>query len=158
MYNFSIMKRYILSLTFAATLLSISGCNSTLTRHHFEIADTNLKTISQYRADRDWVSAVLYNPMVCEDMGDACIFFLTQAHAHFMNNDVPLPPQQYAKFHEDRADCWAARYAEPEVVRAAVDWLRAGDFPEGIFISGEPMSRANNIQQCAEKFANWQAG
>ena len=145
------MKQISLLLLFFLTTI-LRDC-APATRHFREIPDQNLNYISLYRAHADYGYSVVYNPDYCQQIGEACEFFLSHAYAHEVYYDTPLPPNVYPKLLEDRADCWAARYVKPESVLAAYNVLTNGS--GNVPITGDPTSRAENIKACAIKYSNW---
>ncbi len=142
-----------LKLLLLFVLTSVLFACAPATRHIWEVPDKNLKYISLYRAHPEFGTSVVYNPVYCEQIGEACDFFMSQTYAHHVYYDTPLPPNVYPKSLEDRADCWAARYVKPESVLAAYNLLTngSGDVP----ITGDPASRAEYIKECAIKYNNW---
>ncbi|MCG8323977.1 MAG: hypothetical protein MI673_00550 [Thiotrichales bacterium] len=141
----------------ALLLLLLSGLAVTFTAHarFWEIPDPDLKYIAMIRADPNWGSAVIYNPVYCEEVGVACGFFRDQAYAHAHMNHVLLPPSAYARADEMRADCWAAKNGKPEEVLAAARLMREYDGTSDWKIYGDPAQRSEHIRLCAQEAGNW---
>jgi len=121
----------------------------------WEIPDPDLPYIAMIRADPNWGSAVIYNPVYCEEIGKACGFFRTQAYAHAHLNHLFLPPKSYPASTELRADCWAAKNGKPEEVLAAAQLMLAYDDTKRWKIYGDPVQRSENIRNCARQSGNW---
>lgn len=121
----------------------------------WEIPDPDLPYIAMIRADPHWGSAVIYNPVYCEEVGQACGFFRTQAYAHAHLNHLFLLPKSYPVATVLRADCWAAKNSKPEEVLAATQLLLAYDDTKHWKIYGDPVQRSENIRNCAKQSGNW---
>lgn len=135
--------------------MSLAAC-AAADKHFWELPDENLSYIALIRADPQFGTAVVYNPNLCEAVGEACGFFRSHAHAHAMLNHQILSPASYAQSHEDEADCYAARNAPVAEVRAAVDFLADENREPQVRLTGDPVERAKNIRACAEAADNWQ--
>lgn len=123
--------------------------------HFREIATPDLPYIAMIRTDRTDSSKVVYNPVLCEKVGDACGFFRSHAYAHLVLNHELLPPGSYPDSLEAEADCFAARNADPEEVLAAFRLLTDENRNPDIPITGDPAQRAQSIRDCAVKAGNW---
>ena len=139
----------------AALLLSLIISQSINARAFWEITDSNLPYVARVRADPNWGSAVIYNPVLCKQVGTACGFFRTHAHAHAFRNHLLLPPASYPYMLEDEADCWAAKNGKAEEAYAAVQFFLDEERDPEIKITGEPLKRAEKIKACAIEAGNW---
>lgn len=140
---------------FLGLLITVSGCTTNYTRPYKELSDPSHEEIASIR-HLPWNSyVVVYNPVTCKLIGDACGFFRGHAYAHFMLNHTPLPPKFYPALSEKQADCYVAKYGKPNEIKAAVDFFLDGDRDPNIKIHGDPLIRAKNITDCAKQAANW---
>ncbi len=121
----------------------------------WEITDSKLPYIAKIRADPQWGSAVIYNPVMCKEIGAACGFFRTHAFAHAHRNHILLPPEAYPATLEAEADCWAAKNGKPDEVYAAVQLLLDENRNPDLNITGNPLERAEKVRACAEQAGNW---
>ncbi len=150
-----VMKHVTKSGSFAGLLLLLltAGIQA---RQFWEIRDSGLPYIAKIRADRVASAVVIYNPVICGEIGDACGFFREHAHAHDILNHPLYDPEDYTPTQEDKADCYAARTSRPDEVIAAVKLMEseaASNYP----ITGDPKRRASLIRECAKKAGNWTA-
>ncbi|HSR62447.1 MAG TPA: hypothetical protein VLN56_03470 [Gammaproteobacteria bacterium] len=151
-----------ISLFFLASFLVVSlvSCTSNKVPGNFwEIPDEQLPYIAMIRDDPRFGTAVIYNPLLCKEIGDACAFFRIHADAHIqLNHNILATPEDYPPSQEAAADCYAARNVHPHEVQATVALLsnekRSAELP----ITGNPAERAERIQNCAIKAGNWIAG
>ena len=147
------MSRRLLALLLI--LMTLSSCQTT-TRHFWEIPASDADYIAYIRQHPEYGTAVIYNTRYCETIGAAaCGFFRAQAHAHSDLNHQILPPDHYPESQIAEADCWAARNATLAEVRAAYDFLSNKDRDPDIPVVGDPITRADNIRQCAQAADNW---
>lgn len=116
----------------------------------WEIRDPALPYIAKVRADPQWGSAVIYNPDLCDQIGDACAFFRTHAYAHAFLNDLLLPPEKYAASLERKADCWAAKNIKEHEVVAVIQLFRDSEKTGQLPITGDPVERARIVRECAD--------
>lgn len=147
-------KLLLIPLVFLGTLPVHAGGS----RHFWEIPDPALPYIAKIRVSPRSGTTVVYNSKICKEIGAACGFFRTHAHAHDMLSHNIMPPDAYSKSLEDQADCWAARNAAPEEVSAAVALLSDPDRLAGLPVTGNPAERAEKIRACAVEGGNWIAG
>lgn len=124
----------------------------------WEIPDPNFKYIAMVRRDPTWGYAVVYNPQLCEQIGNACAFFRAHEYAHWFHHDLYLHPDEYPGVEEDRADCWAAKYIKPEEAEATARLLLDNEAIRELPIFGDPVHRAELIRQCAEEGGTWLGG
>lgn len=140
-------------------LLSYLALGSFISPHAeafvWEIPDSKLPYIAKIRADPRWGSAVIYNPVMCEEIGAACGFFRSHAFAHAHRNHLLLPPDAYPPTLEAEADCWAAKNGKANEVYAAVQLLLDENRNPDLNITGDPVQRAENIRTCALQAGNW---
>ncbi len=140
---------------FSGFLLSIS-CSEATIAPYWEIPDPNLPYIAMVRADPYWTSAVIYNPDICQQIGDACGFFRLHAFAHDkLNHTLLASPESYPASLESQADCWAARNGKPNEVHAAVQLFLEEDSSAKWKIHGDPVKRAETVSTCAIEAGNW---
>ncbi len=136
-------------------LLSGALFSGIVVAQFWEIPDSQLPDIAKVRADPSWGAAVIYNPKTCEEIGVACKFFRKHAYAHDVLNHLFLPPKAYPTSTETKADCWAAKYADPEAVLSAYQMFREGASGENWQLYGDLDRRAEAVQECAKKAGNW---
>ena len=136
-------------------LMGLLFSQGTIAGAFWEITDSNLSYIARVRADPNWGSVVIYNPVTCKQIGAACGFFRTHAHAHAMRNHLLLRPEAYPYTLEDEADCWAAKNGKSNETYAAVQFFLDEDRDPEIKITGEPLRRAEKIKACAIKAGKW---
>jgi hypothetical protein len=153
------MNKFIMRfLTILTLLLSVAACTTNYTRPYKELSDPNHEEIASIRL-LPWNSyTVVYNPVTCEQIGDACAFFRGHAYAHFMLNHALLPPDFYPELSEKQADCYVARYGLPDEIKAAVTLLLDENRDPNLKIHGDPLNRAENIKNCAKQYGNWISG
>ncbi len=137
-------------------LVFTTGCNNTIVSPIWELPDPTLTDIAINRVDPNWGTVVVYNPDYCEKLGEACGFFRLHAFAHERLNHVLQPePEYYTVRQENRADCYAAQNGRANETAAAVEFLLDESRHEGIPISGDPETRAENIKKCAIENNRW---
>ncbi len=124
----------------------------------WEIADPDLPYIAMVRDNGRATGrfAVIYNPDICEEIGDACYFFRKHEWAHgWLNHSPLLPPDKYPTSTEAVADCWAARNVDPSAVLAAYELFLDTDKIGKLKIYGDPVQRAQKVRACAIEAGNW---
>ena len=132
-------------------LALLTACNYAPVSPGWELRDPDLKEIAMIRADPHWGAVVIYNPNICDEMGDACGFFRLQAYAHkHLNHSLLAEPELYPNSLIAKADCWAAQYGKSNEIRAAIDILGDEDRNPDWKIHGNAKQRAENITACAE--------
>ena len=120
------------------------------------MADPNQPEIASARKHTNDTYIVIYNPDYCEKAGDACDFFIGHANAHYMlNHTLFLNPKFYTVLAENQADCYAAKYAKPNAIKAAVDLMLDENRDPDLKINSDPILRAKNITECAKSAGNW---
>ena len=122
--------------------LTMPGCASQYVSQHIGIADSQLPELAITRKVRGG-AIVIYNPDMCEQIGEACGFFRMHAYAHiFLEHQILPEPGDYTPSIEKKADCWAASHIKESEVRAAVEFLLDEDRHAGLRIHGNPAERA----------------
>ncbi len=140
---------------FCVLFTAISGCEHT-NKPIWMTADPNLPEIAAIRKHSHDSYIVIYNPDYCERLGEACNFFIGHANAHYMlNHTLFLRPKFYTVLAENQADCYAAKYAKPNAVKAAVELMLDENRDPDLKINGDPILRAKNITECAKSAGNW---
>jgi len=148
----SILKKTILFPSLLLSSLISENVNAAL---YWGIPDTRLPYIAMVRRNPNETTIVIYNPDTCKEIGAACGFFIEHAGAHAHRNHVLLPPDAYPAMLEAEADCWAAKNGRPNEVYAAVQLLLDHNLNPNLYITGDPVQRAEKIRACAEKSGNW---
>lgn len=142
------------------TILLVSlfciSCSHYTVSPYWEIADPYLDEIAMMRPDPNWGTAVIYNPVTCEKIGAACMFFRLHAYAHEqLRHGLLGEPDDYPASQEAAADCWAAKYGKPGDVYAAFVLLTDKQRDPTLRIHGDPEQRAAWIKHCAMETDNW---
>ncbi|MCZ6805257.1 MAG: hypothetical protein O7D86_15370 [Proteobacteria bacterium] len=137
-------------------LLLSTSCSVTRTRGFWEIPDSNLPQIAKVRLGGEWGYTVIYNPVICKQIGAACGFFRTHEYAHYwLDHPLAFSPTSYPASYEAEVDCWTARYGNPNEVFAAYQlFLEDGSNPNWSSY-GDPNERAERIRTCAIQTGNW---
>ena len=150
------MKHIIQKLILLTALLSTVFFTGVANAQAFwEIPDPYFKYIAMVRAHPQWEYAVIYNPVMCEQIGDACAFFRAHEYSHGFRNDIFLRPDEYPQSLEDRADCWAAKYIHSNEVEAIINLLSDSEAIKDLPIYGDPAHRVEIIRKCAEEGGVW---
>ena len=150
------MKQIIQKLILLIALLStVVFTGLALAQAFWEIPDPNFKYIAMVRKFPQWDYAVIYNPVMCEQIGDACAFFRAHEFSHGFRNDAILRPDEYPQSLEDRADCWAAKYIHSNEVTAIVNLLSDSEAMKDLPIYGDPAHRVEVIKKCAADGGIW---
>ena len=153
-----LMKIILLSgLLLSASCSSVDwqGFINVPTTPYWEIQDSRLPEIAMIRMIRTGANVVIYNPVICQQIGDACGFFRLHAFAHDRLIHQILPCEAYPLLSEDQADCWAAKYGKPHEIYAAVQLISDEDRDKNLKIHGNPAHRAEHIRACAIDNGNW---
>ena len=120
---------------------------SAIAQDYQEIADPSLNAIANLRIFPDGSQAVVYNPVLCKQVGTAvCGFYRMHERAHIvLNHAVEKVPWSIS---EPEADCWAAQKAPTSWVLAMYDYLMSpGAYsPES---QGTSPQRAARLKSCA---------
>jgi hypothetical protein len=136
-------------------LIALSACSTNYVTPLGLIADPNHEEIASIRKHTLDSYIVMYNPVTCSAIGDACAFFRTHAYAHYRLNHTLMRPKYYPALTEKQADCYAAKYGESNEIEAAVNLLLDENRDPSLKIHGDPSIRAQNITDCARQAGNW---
>lgn len=136
-------------------LLTISGCTTNYVIPYVEIADPNHEEIASVRRHYHEGYLVAYNPNTCKATGEACGFFRSHAYAHYVLGHSLMRPKYYPPISEYQADCYVAKHAKPNQIRAMVKLLLDENRDPNLKIHGDPIARAQNITDCAKGAGNW---
>ncbi|GJM05574.1 MAG: hypothetical protein DHS20C09_15700 [marine bacterium B5-7] len=146
---------FIKLLSIFSLLVILSACTTNYTKPYKELSDPNHEEIASVR-HLPWNSyTVVYNPITCELIGDACAFFRAHAYAHYVLNHALLPPEFYPAISEKQADCYVAKHGKQNEIKAAVDLMLDNNRGPNLKIQGDPLIRAQNIIDCAKQAGNW---
>ncbi|MFT5425686.1 MAG: hypothetical protein ACI9ZT_000618 [Gammaproteobacteria bacterium] len=135
-------------------ICSVSGCKHP-SKHFTEHGAYDLPYMAELGTTRGSGTVVYYDSGICEQIGDACVFFRSHANAHNVLLEPAFPERFYSAFSERRADCWAAEHVEPNEVAAAVRLLSDPELHKDLPITGDPLARAEHIKTCAQASSNW---
>jgi len=105
-----------------------------------EVANSNMSGVAKVVYDQSGRPTIMYNPVRCAQMGEACAFFRAHEHAHIHLNHYGRGTSQVQA--ELEADAWAARNVPPSTLKAAQRWFSAGNSPH---IHGTGLQRAARI-------------
>ena len=152
----NILKK-ILSIIFVLFSVSCAtGKTNLVISPRWELPDPDLKEIAMIRADPNWGTAVIYNPVTCKEIGDACMFFRRHVFAHeHLKHGLLGEPDDYPPSDEASADCFAARYGKPEEIQAVYALFLDKNRSPDLRIHGNPEERAKRVKQCAIKAGKW---
>ena len=121
-----------------------------------EIPDPTLGDIAMVRPDPRYGAVIVYNPIICQQIGLACGFFRAHEYGHVVLGHQYMHPAYYPAAREASADCWAARNATPQEIQAAVQLFLAGGSSPNWQVYGNPYQRAHRVRQCAIQAGRWQ--
>jgi hypothetical protein len=151
-----IMKTILVKIILLFGFLLCISCSNTIVHPYWEIPDPSLPEIAMIRADPHWGTAVIYNPDTCKEIGEACGFFRLHAFAHeHLNHNLLATPSAYPASSETQADCWAAKYGEPNETYAVVQIFLNENIRNKWKIHGDPEQRADTIRTCAIEAGRW---
>ena len=150
MRNTMIIMALVLSM-----LSSLPACTTNYIYPKNVLADPNHTEIVSIRKHPRETYVVIYNPNICKQIGDACSFFLSHAYAHYRLDHSLIKPKFYPSLSENQADCYVAKYADPIVLHAAIEFLEDENRDPNIIIRGNALKRAENIRNCAIEAGNW---
>lgn len=137
-------------------LLIVSSFFSSAHAYFQELTDVMLKEIAMVRADPNWSTVVIFNPELCEQVGEACGFIKMHEFAHVkLNHGLLAKKSMYTRLTRNEADCWAAGQSKPEEVKAVVDLFTDENRDKSLRLYGDLKERATNIKACAKKANNW---
>lgn len=121
-----------------------------------EIPDPQLQDIAMVRYDPNYNSAVIvYNPIICNQIGAACGFFRTHEYGHVVLGHAFMHPSSYPALKEAQADRWAAFNGNPHEILAAYYLFINGGSSKNIAIYGHPLQRAARLRNYAIQAGNW---
>ncbi len=150
------MKTLYINLIFILSLILCASCKNSTVSSSSDIPDPSLDEIAMMRADANWGTVVIYNPVTCKEIGDACGFFRLHAFSHsHLNHHLLSEPSAYPISQEMQADCWTAKYGKPNETKAAVKLLLDENRNSTLKIHGDPIKRAENIRSCAMEIGKW---
>ncbi len=121
-----------------------------------EIPNPNFGDIAAVFADnRSPTGAVIvYNPVICQRIGAACIFFKYHEHGHIALghhvNSFVTP-----MIRERDADNYAAQNAPPETIVVAWNLFNNGGSSSNWHTYGSPRDRAKRLCLFAKQAGNW---
>src|SRR3972149_2719535 len=95
------------------------------------------------------------NPVLCEQIGEACGFSRAHEYSHGFRDDIILRPDEYPQSLEDRGDCWAAKYVDSHEVEAVINLLSDSEAIKDLPIFGDPAHRIEVIKKCAADGGIW---
>ena len=128
-----------------------TSCSYAPISHSWAIPDPSLPEIAMIRTQHHDSYAVIYNPDMCKQIGDACSFFLLHAYAHgWLKHTILAEPDDYPLSEENSADCFAAKYSKPGDVKAAIDFLLDEQKDPALKVHGDSIQRAAIIRECAK--------
>lgn len=120
-----------------------------------EIADPSLPDIAMVRPDPTHGAVIIYNPVYCQQIGQACGFFRAHEYGHVALGHHLRHPAHYPAQREAEADCWAAHHAHPYEILAAYQLFMSGHSSHNWQIYGQPQQRAERVRQCALQAGRW---
>lgn len=99
-------------------------------------------------------AVIVYNPIICQQIGMACGFFRVHEHGH-----VALGHQFQSGIHptirERDADRFAAKYAHPQEIFVAWQLFINGGSSSNWHTYGTPQQRAHRLCLFAQQAGNW---
>lgn len=150
------MKLKFRNLLIISFLIVCISCSSRPISPFWEIPDPSLPEIAMIRVERGDLRTVVYNPVTCQEIGEACGFFRLHAYSHeILRHSILGEPDDYPPSQEAAADCYAAKYGKPNEVYAVVQLFLDENRNPDWRIHGNPIERAANIRNCAIKSENW---
>ncbi|WP_223827921.1 hypothetical protein [Vreelandella titanicae] len=120
-----------------------------------EIADPNLNDIAMVQPHPQYEAVIIYNPIICQQIGAACGFFRAHEHGHITLGHQFMHPGAYPAQREAQADEWAAANAHPHEILAAYNLFKNGWSSIKWWIYGHPVHRAARLRQYAINYGRW---
>ena len=120
-----------------------------------EIANPNLPDIAMVQPDPRFGAVIIYNPIICRQIGRACGFFRAHEYGHIALGHQYMDPRAYPARREAQADCWAAENGRPREIYAAVQLFLQGGSSGNWRVYGSPRQRAERVRDCAIDAGNW---
>lgn len=120
-----------------------------------EIANPNLPDIAMVQPHPQYGAVIIYNPVICQQIGYACGFFRAHEYGHVALNHQFMHPASYPAQREAQADRWAAFNASPQEILSAYQLFMSGGSSSNWQIYGSPIYRANRLKQFAMQAGRW---
>jgi len=118
-----------------------------------EIPDPQLNDIAMVQNTPQGV-VIIYNPILCQEIGAACGFFRAHEYGHIELNHG-FTPGLYPAIMEAQADYWAATNGIPEEILAAYYLFLFGGSSSYYQVYGTPQQRAARLRQFAIMAGTW---
>ncbi len=99
-------------------------------------------------------AVIIYNPILCQQIGQACEFFRVHEHGH-VSLGHQFQPGIHPMARERDADQFAAANAHPYAVFAAWQLFMAGGSSANWHTYGTPYQRAHRLCVFAQQAGNW---
>jgi len=120
-----------------------------------EIADPNLNDIAIVKPHPQYGAVIIYNPIICQQIGAACGFFRAHEYGHVTLGHQFMHPGAYPAQREAQADEWAAANAHPQEILAAYQLFMNGASSNNWQVYGNPHQRAQRLRSNAIKYGRW---
>lgn len=120
-----------------------------------EIADPNLNDIAIVQPHPQYGAVIIYNPIICQQIGAACEFFRAHEYGHVALEHQFMHPGAYPAQREAQADELAAMNAHPQEILAAYYLFLNGGSSPNYQVYGHPQQRAARLRQYAIKYGTW---
>lgn len=152
-------------LTGLAVMLAVSPARAQGLTPTPEIARTNFNDIAavfpaaQYGVQSPTGAVIVYNPMICQQIGAACVFFKYHEHGHvaLRHHLVHLTGNVPPMIRERDADRWAANNAPPQAIYVAWQLFYTGGSSSNWHTYGHPRDRAYRLCRFAQQAGKWLA-
>lgn len=99
-------------------------------------------------------AVIVYNPIICSQIGLACAFFQVHEHCH-VGLGHQFQPGIHPTFRERDADQCAASRANPQAVLVAWQLFMNGGSSSDWHTYGTPSQRARRLCLFAQQAGNW---
>ncbi|PJI91282.1 hypothetical protein BC777_0106 [Yoonia maricola] len=121
-----------------------------------EVPDETFPDIAAVFADPQSPTGatIIYNPIICASIGEACVFFRYHEHGHVYlghHRNPSTPPV----IRERDADNYAAANAPPSAVLTAWHLFMNGGSSSNWHTYGTPIDRARRLCSFAWQAGNW---
>lgn len=120
-----------------------------------EIPNPNLNDIAMVQYHHQHGAVIIYNPIICQQIGLACGFFRAHEYGHVSMGHQLMHPGVYPAQREAQADAWAAANATPQEVLAAYHLFLNGGSSSNWTVYGNPQQRAQRLRSFAIQANNW---
>ncbi|MEM8676360.1 MAG: hypothetical protein AAGF83_21215 [Cyanobacteria bacterium P01_G01_bin.67] len=120
-----------------------------------EIPDPNFPDIAAVAPHPQYGAVIIYNPIICQQIGAACNFFRAHEYGHINLGHHLLHTSAYRLEKEAQADCYAAQTANSNDIFAAVQLFLNYQKSFDWRIYGNPIERANRVRTCAIQAGKW---